>query len=285
MSRSSGCSGAGGGFKGRNGVFGYRQARNLMNAILDRPQCKHAVILHYPPEIRDACSGSKSSRHASLNPDEVSAHIERLWANLRRRMKSGGESCRVEFVWVLEWQGKAYPHIHALLSVEVPVTDLRDCWKRAIRATRPDFAFTARTPWIGYSRKRYTAQMGAAKYLSKWEKGEKNPPTDSGFTCDRIWGASRLEGKRTYTSTAERLAPVVRDLNLLAKSRERKRGLENGSLHVTDRSGKVLYFSNAIGSNTLRRHLTRLGHGVSFGQIKVRADVKAFKVSFEKSNG
>ncbi|MCU0316788.1 MAG: hypothetical protein MUC92_09365 [Fimbriimonadaceae bacterium] len=265
------------GYQGRNELFSERQAINLMRAILDRPQCAYAAVLHYPPEIRRDCLKWRNPNLFPLSPEEVAAHIQRLWLNARRWMAKNRPSERLEYIWVMEWQEKPYPHFHVLLSHEIPTSVLRDCWRRAILATRTEIRVSSRTPWVGYSRRKYSNEESKAFYLAKWKEGEKNPPLGSGFTADRIWDASRLGGKRTYVSSRERLRDVLRDINKIQRATERNKGMPKKSLQVSDRHGRTVY--TASSNRVLLRHATRLGHGTAFAVVRVVASIHAEKVS------
>lgn len=274
-SRSNGAKGDHVGYKGRKQNFTRRQAMKLEDAIRDRPNCKHAFLMQYPPAIvRDSLRGNL------LTQDQLTAHAGRFWVNVRRFVSSREWSAPLEYVWVREFQGKPWPHIHVLISLELPSDVLRDCWARAIRSTHTNLELTARTPWVGYSRKKYQGVGGATRYLAKWDKGEKDAPLGSDFLASCAWGCSRLSGVVRYEDTAKVLAPVMRDLNRLGRAVERKRGAERGKFQSSDRHGNLLYVSATALEVVLRQHGTLLGWKPASvtAIIRVRASVNADKI-------
>jgi hypothetical protein len=195
-------------------------------------------------------------------PEEYPADgriVKRHWANLRRRLESVGPAG----LWVLEFQRRGAPHIHALSSrlpgrlVNRKTGEridfrswLSNTWARIVDARNedgePDLKHLVAGTRVELLREKHAAAAYAAKYASKWEQKE----VPEGFqNVGRFWGTyggggARLE--RLIVATVELPAGAVAnvpDLETLAGGRvdpDRLVLVDPGAAHAAVRVARTL---------------------------------------------
>ena len=189
---------------GRGVVLGLsRQARaRLMHYARNLPQLTHMLTLTYPGVFTN--DGRR---------------VKRDWAAFRKWLRRAYPE--IGGLWILEFQRRGAPHLHAFISGPIPYREVATRWYEIVGSG--DARHIEAGTSIELLRKPTAVASYAAKYATKLE--QKEVPREF-RQVGRMWGHFNIEiPSQTYAGPRDDMAILVRMVRRVRDAQRRAHGL------------------------------------------------------------
>jgi hypothetical protein len=188
----------------RGAILGLsRQSRGrLMHYARNLPQLTHMLTLTYPGVFTD--DGRR---------------VKRDWATLRKWLRRA--HAEIGGLWILEFQRRGAPHLHAFVNGPIPREELSRRWYEVVGSG--DERHLRAGTRIELLRKSTAVASYAAKYAAKLE--QKEVPREF-RRPGRMWGHFNIKlPSETYSGPREDIGILVRMVRRIRDAQRRARGL------------------------------------------------------------
>jgi hypothetical protein len=189
---------------GRGAILGLsRQSRGrLLHYARNLPQLTHMLTLTYPGVFTD--DGRR---------------VKRDWAAFRKWLRRAHPA--IGGLWILEFQRRGAPHLHAFINGPIPREEVSRRWYEVV-GSGDERHLRAGTK-IEALRKPTAVASYAAKYAAKLE--QKEVPREF-RRVGRMWGRFNIEvPSQMYAGAREDIAILVRMVRRIRDAQRRTAGL------------------------------------------------------------
>lgn len=192
-------------------------ARGMRGAIVGLSRQSRMRLMHYARNLQQLTHMLTLTYPGLFTND--GRRVKRDWATFRKWLRR--EYPELGGLWILEFQRRGAPHLHAFLNGPIPYSEVADRWYDIVGSG--DERHRAAGTQIDMLRKPTAVASYAAKYAAKLE--QKNVPL-SFLRVGRMWGRFNIElESELYAGRREEIAPLVRMVRRLRDSLRRARRL------------------------------------------------------------